>query len=77
MGVLPLSFRIRISRASARGIACGTGWTTENLVRSGAIVTAIELTKKRLAMFGLEAEVREVDAENLPFLSEIVSFAVR
>jgi SAM-dependent methyltransferase len=55
-------------------IACGTGWTTENLVRSGAVVTAIdltpkavELTKKRLAMFGLEAEVREADAENLPF----------
>lgn len=55
-------------------IACGTGWTTEQLVRAGAQVTAIdltpkavELTKKRLALFGLEANVMEADAEHLPF----------
>ncbi|MFA6429344.1 MAG: class I SAM-dependent methyltransferase [Patescibacteria group bacterium] len=55
-------------------IACGTGWTTEQFCRAGAIVTAIdltpkavELTKKRLALYGLEATVLEADAENLPF----------
>ena len=55
-------------------IACGTGWTTEQFVRAGAIVTAIdltpkavELTKKRLDLYGLKAEVLEADAENLPF----------
>lgn len=55
-------------------IACGTGWTTEQFVRAGADVTAIDLTpkavelaKRRLAMYGLEANVLEADAENLPF----------
>ncbi len=55
-------------------IACGTGWTTEQFARAGAIVTAIdltpkavELTKKRLALYGLAATVIEADAENLPF----------
>lgn len=55
-------------------IACGTGWTTEQFVRAGAAVTAIdltpkavELTRRRLALYGLQAEVLEADAENLPF----------
>jgi len=55
-------------------IACGTGWTTEQFVRAGADVTAIdltpkavEITKKRLALYGLEANVLEADAERLPF----------
>lgn len=55
-------------------IACGTGWTTEQFIRAGADVTAIdltpkavELTKRRLAMYGLEARVLEADAEHLPF----------
>ena len=55
-------------------IACGTGWSTEQFVRAGAIVTAIdltpkavELTKKRMALFGLNATVLEADAEHLPF----------
>ncbi len=55
-------------------IACGTGWSTEQFVRAGADVTAIdltpkavELTKKRLALYGLQANVLEADAENLPF----------
>lgn len=55
-------------------IACGTGWSTEQLVRAGADVTAIDLTpkavdltKKRLALYGLAATVLEADAEKLPF----------
>jgi ubiquinone/menaquinone biosynthesis C-methylase UbiE len=55
-------------------IACGTGVLTEQFVRMGADVTAIdltpkavELTKKRLALYGLTAQVIEGDAQKLPF----------
>jgi ubiquinone/menaquinone biosynthesis C-methylase UbiE len=55
-------------------IAVGTGWSTEQFVRSDAYVTAIdltpaavELTKKRLELYGLRADVRVADAQNLPF----------
>lgn len=55
-------------------IACGTGVLTEQFVRMGADVTAIdltpkavELTKKRLALYGLSATVIEADAQKLPF----------
>lgn len=55
-------------------IACGTGVLTEQFVRMGADVTAIdltpkavELTKKRLDLYHLKAEVLEADAQKLPF----------
>lgn len=55
-------------------IACGAGWSTEQFVRAGADVTAIDitpravqLTKKRLEIYGLEAKVLIADAENLSF----------
>lgn len=55
-------------------IACGTGVLTEQFVRMGAEVTAIdltpkavELTKKRLELYGLKAEVMEADAQKMPF----------
>jgi ubiquinone/menaquinone biosynthesis C-methylase UbiE len=55
-------------------IACGTGVLTEQFVRMGADVTAIdltpkavELTKKRLALHHLHANVMEADAQQLPF----------
>ncbi len=55
-------------------IACGTGVLTEQFVRMGANVTAIdltpkavELTKKRLALYGLVANVIEGDAQQMPF----------
>ena len=56
-------------------IAVGTGWTTENLVRAGAHVTAIdltpqavELTRKRLELNHVTAEqVMVADAQELPF----------
>jgi ubiquinone/menaquinone biosynthesis C-methylase UbiE len=55
-------------------IACGTGVLTEQFVRMGADVTAIdltpkavELTKKRLALYGIQANVMEADAQKLPF----------
>jgi len=55
-------------------IACGAGWSTEQFVRAGAEVTAIdvtpkavELTKRRLELYGLEADVLVGDAQNLSF----------
>src|SRR3989344_3455351 len=55
-------------------IACGTGVLTEQFVRMGADVTAIdltpkavELTKKRLSLYGLHGNVMEADAQRLPF----------
>lgn len=55
-------------------IGCGMGFHTELMVRAGALVTAIDIsptsieaTTRRLAMRGLSADVREADAECLPF----------
>ncbi len=55
-------------------IACGTGVLTEQFVRMGADVTAIdltakavELTKKRLDLYHLKAEVLQADAQEMPF----------
>ncbi len=55
-------------------IACGTGVLTEQFVRMGADVTAIdltpkavELTKKRLDLYKIQATVLEADAQKLPF----------
>ncbi|MDQ7815046.1 MAG: class I SAM-dependent methyltransferase [Patescibacteria group bacterium] len=64
-------------------IACGTGWTTEQFVRAGAEVTAVdltpnavELTKKRLQLYGLNATVQEADAESLPFPDESFDYVM-
>lgn len=55
-------------------IGCGTGWSTEQFVRMGAQVSAIdltekaiELTKRRFAIYHLEADIRVGDAEQLPY----------
>ena len=55
-------------------IACGTGVLTEQFVRMGADIMAIdltpkavELTKKRLALYNLHGNVMEADAQRLPF----------
>ena len=55
-------------------IGCGTGVHAQLLAEAGARVsavdltpTAVELTRRRLALSGLEADVREADAEQLPF----------
>lgn len=64
-------------------IAVGTGWTTEQLVRAGADVTAVdltpqavELTKKRLALYNLTANVQVADAQKLPFENESFDFVL-
>jgi len=55
-------------------IGCGTGVHTKLLAEAGARVaavdltpTAVELTTRRLELAGLSADVREADAESLPF----------
>ena len=55
-------------------IGCGTGVHTRLLAAAGANVsavdltpTAIELTTRRLQLAGLVADVREADAESLPY----------
>jgi len=58
-------------------IGCGSGAHTALLARSGCIVTAVdlsgtavELTKRRLELFDVTADVLEADVECLPFESE-------
>jgi ubiquinone/menaquinone biosynthesis C-methylase UbiE len=55
-------------------IACGSGVLTEQFVRMGAYVSAIdltakavELTKKRMDLYGIEANVIQADGQELPF----------
>ena len=69
---------------SVLDIAVGTGWTSEQLVRAGAEVTAIdltpravELTKKRLEINHLQAKsVQVADAQNLPFTNDTFDFVL-
>ena len=55
-------------------IGCGTGVHARLLAEAGATLsaidltpTAIELTRRRLELAGLTADVREADAESLPY----------
>ncbi|MDO9488799.1 MAG: class I SAM-dependent methyltransferase [Sphingomonadaceae bacterium] len=55
-------------------IGCGTGYVAALYAKGGANVTAVDiadqsvaLTKKRLAWKGLSADVRQANAEHLPF----------
>jgi 2-polyprenyl-3-methyl-5-hydroxy-6-metoxy-1,4-benzoquinol methylase len=55
-------------------IGCGMGLHTELMTRAGAMVTALDLsatsveaTTQRLALKGITADVRQGDAEELPF----------
>ena len=55
-------------------VGIGSGIATQMLAEAGANVTgvdltdwAVETTQRRLAAFGLEADVRQADAEQLPF----------
>lgn len=60
-------------------VGCGTGVHARLLAEAGANVsavdltpTAIDLTRRRLELHGLTADVREADAERLPF--DVASF---
>lgn len=76
-GTPPFSGLIPFGELSGRDvleIGCGTGVHARLLAQSGARVsavdltsTAVELTTRRLELAGLEADVREADAEALPY----------
>jgi 2-polyprenyl-3-methyl-5-hydroxy-6-metoxy-1,4-benzoquinol methylase len=76
-GAPPFSALIPFDELSGKNVlevGCGSGVHTRLLAAAGANVsavdltpTAVELTTKRLALEGLLADVREADAESLPF----------
>jgi ubiquinone/menaquinone biosynthesis C-methylase UbiE len=58
-------------------VGIGSGIATQMLAEAGANVTGVDLTdwavdttRRRLAAFGLDAEVQQADAEQLPFADE-------
>jgi 2-polyprenyl-3-methyl-5-hydroxy-6-metoxy-1,4-benzoquinol methylase len=62
-------------------IGCGMGLHTQTMAAAGADVTAIDLTstaieatRRRLALGGLRAQVLQCDAENLPFATGAFDF---
>lgn len=62
-------------------VGCGSGVHARLLAEAGARVTAVdltptavELTRKRLALHGLSADVREADAQQLPFADACFDF---
>lgn len=62
-------------------IGCGMGCMAMNWARRGAKMTAIDLnpvaieqTRQRFASFELEGNIREADAENLPFDNDHFDF---
>jgi len=62
-------------------IGCGMGCMASNWAANGANITAIDLnpvaiekTKRRFELFGLQGDVREVDAETLPFADATFDF---
>jgi len=68
-------------------VGCGNGYVTCQFAGAGANVVAVDLTEKaveltraRLTQLGLTAEVKQADAEALPFKDEtfdtVVSFGV-
>ena len=55
-------------------VGCGAGTDLLQFARAGANVMGVDisshsvtLTKKRLELYGLEADIRQADSENLPF----------
>jgi ubiquinone/menaquinone biosynthesis C-methylase UbiE len=63
-------------------VGCGMGCMAMNWAKQGALVTAVDLnptsitqTRQRFASFGLEGEIREADAESLPFSDETFDYA--
>jgi ubiquinone/menaquinone biosynthesis C-methylase UbiE len=63
-------------------IGCGFGTMAMNWAQAGARITAIDLnatavaeTRARFALFGLQGDIREADARDLPFASGRFDYA--
>ncbi len=74
---VPAGFFPFAKGARVLDVGCGPGFWTRELARRGYEVAAVDLTdtavrlaQRSLALFGLAAEVRQGDAENLPFAAE-------
>jgi ubiquinone/menaquinone biosynthesis C-methylase UbiE len=70
-GLIPFS---ELDGKEVLEIGCGTGVHARLLAEAGANLsavdltpTAVDLTRKRLELHGLSADVREADAEHLPY----------
>jgi ubiquinone/menaquinone biosynthesis C-methylase UbiE len=70
-GLIPFA---ELAGKDALEVGCGTGVHARLLAEAGANVsavdltpTAVDLTRRRLDLHGLAADVREADAEHLPF----------
>ncbi len=71
----------RLRGARVLEIGCGMGFHTELMARAGARVSALDLsptsvaaTRRRLELKGLDAELIEGDAEQLPFEDRTFDF---
>jgi SAM-dependent methyltransferase len=83
-GERPFSALIPFSELAGKDvleIGCGTGVHARLLAEAGASVTAVdltptavELTRRRLDLHSLSADVREADAERLPFADASFDF---
>ncbi len=76
--IMPIS---ELRGARVLEIGCGMGLHTQTMAAAGAEVTAIDLTstaieatRRRLALMGLRAQVLQCDAENLPFTTSAFDF---
>jgi 2-polyprenyl-3-methyl-5-hydroxy-6-metoxy-1,4-benzoquinol methylase len=76
--IIPMS---ELRGARVLEIGCGMGLHTQTMAAAGAEVTAIDLTstaieatRRRLALMCLRAQVLQCDAENLPFTTGVFDF---
>jgi ubiquinone/menaquinone biosynthesis C-methylase UbiE len=76
----PFSRFVRFSDLAGKDVlevGCGSGFAVQLFAEAGARVTAVDLTdwavattRARLDAFGLDAEVRRADGEDLPFADD-------
>ena len=62
-------------------VAIGSGWSTVELIRAGALVTgiditqrSIEITRKHLMLRGLDADLQVMDAQKMDFPDETFGY---